>query len=56
MWFDGLLERPRIADGSEYKPADFYAGLRYGPLVRKSRFSFAELSQKKDATKEEALN
>jgi hypothetical protein len=33
--------RPRSDDGSEYEPADFYAGLRYGPLMRKSWFSFA---------------
>jgi hypothetical protein len=36
-----LVRRPRRDDGSEYEPADFYAGLRYSPLVRKSWFSFA---------------
>jgi len=36
-----LLGTPRSAHGSEYKPADFYAGLRHCPLVSKRWFSFA---------------
>jgi hypothetical protein len=40
-WMETLPGRPRSEDGSECEPADFYAGLRYGPLVRKAWFSFA---------------
>jgi hypothetical protein len=36
-----LLGTPRSAHGSEYKPADFYAGLRHCPFVSKWWFSFA---------------
>jgi hypothetical protein len=42
MSFDGLLRKPHSTDGSEYEPADFYAGLRHRPFMSKSWFSFAE--------------
>jgi hypothetical protein len=40
-WMETLLGKPRSDGESDYEPADFYAGLLYGPLVRKSRFSLA---------------
>jgi hypothetical protein len=40
-WMETLPGRPPSEDGSECESADFYAGLRYGPLVSKSWFSFA---------------
>ena len=43
-WTETLLRKPHSDDGTEYEPADVYAGLRHDPLVRKSWFSFAPSS------------
>jgi hypothetical protein len=40
-WMETLPGSSPSDHGSEYEPADFHAGLRNGPLVRKSWFSFA---------------